>query len=85
MLGGMDPQACSGTPRPPILTFFTYEHLPPHLRAVSQPIAELALAMSDKLSNTRHPAELAAGLRKLLEAKDCLVRAALASDDHGNR
>jgi hypothetical protein len=76
MLGGMNH---------PILAFFTYEHLPPHLREVSQPVAELANTMADKLANTRHPAELAAGLRKLLEAKDCLVRAALAHDDHGNR
>jgi hypothetical protein len=57
-----------------ILQFFTYEHLPPHLRAISEPFAALAAEMIDgKAPN----AEIVAGLRKLLEAKDCFVRAAL--------
>ncbi|MBV1860965.1 MAG: hypothetical protein KUG77_21290 [Nannocystaceae bacterium] len=49
--------------------------LPEHLQAVSKPIAELAhsMAASPNLSGP----ELTAGLRKLLEAKDCLVRAAI--------
>ncbi len=61
----------------PIMQFFKYEHLPPHLQAVSKPFAELA-----ELLNVNLPAsaELSAGLRKLLEAKDCAVRAALSSD-----
>ncbi len=59
----------------PILQFFTHAHLPPRLQAISAPCAELAHAMADKLGATANPAELAAGLRKLLEAKDCFVRA----------
>jgi hypothetical protein len=58
----------------PILQFFDYEHLPPHLQAVSKPIGDLARQMAETLPEG---AETAAGLRKLLEAKDCLVRAKL--------
>lgn len=59
----------------PILRFFAYSHLPEYLQAVSRPIGELAYEMAahEGASN----AEVAAGLRKLLEAKDCFVRAAL--------
>ena len=68
----------AGSPPPspfPIMAFFEYAHLPAHLQAISKPFAELAQQMV--LAPTRHPAEKAAGLRKLLEAKDCAVRAAL--------
>mgnify|MGYP003576480671 CR=1 FL=1 len=51
---------------------FAFEHLPPHLRAVSAPIAELA---DDLVHELPDGPELSAGLRKLLEAKDCMVRA----------
>lgn len=57
-----------------ILRYFAWEHLPADLQEISRPIGELAHAMADTL--TSGP-ELTAGLRKLLEAKDCLVRAAL--------
>ncbi|MGN7869555.1 hypothetical protein [Paracoccus sp. 22332] len=57
-----------------LLRWFEYEHLPPHLQAVSRPIGELAQAMDAALPEC---AEKTAGLRKLLEAKDCLVRAVL--------
>lgn len=57
-----------------LLQYFTYDHLPEHLQAVSRPVAELAHAMVAELPDGP---ELSAGLRKLLEAKDCLVRAAL--------
>lgn len=60
--------------QPAILKFFAYEHLPPHLQEVSKPIGELARSMAASLPPS---AELSAGLRKLLEAKDCLVRAKL--------
>ncbi len=56
-----------------MLKFFAYEHLPPKLQAISKPIGELARSMAARLEG----AELTAGLRKLLEAKDCLVRASL--------
>ena len=61
--------------------FFTYEHLPPHLKPVSHKCAELADFMLG--SSLPDSPELTAGLRKLLEAKDCFVRAALTKDDVG--
>jgi hypothetical protein len=60
----------------PILRYFEWQHLPPQLQAVSRPICELAYEYADLLPSGP---ELAAGLRKLLEAKDALVRAALDS------
>lgn len=57
-----------------ILQHFTYEHLPPHLQSVSKPFAELAKVLAQQLDGP----EVTVGLRKLLEAKDCMVRAALA-------
>ena len=64
-------------PQPPehIMQFFTFEHLPPHLQAVSKPFANLATMVVTTLP--RNP-ERTAALRKLLEAKDCAVRALLA-------
>jgi len=58
----------------PILKYFKYEHLPKNLQLVSKPFCELA-----EFIDNSHPdsAEKSAGLRKLLEAKDCIVRAAL--------
>ena len=58
----------------PILKYFAFEHLPPHLQAVSRPIGELARQLDAELPDG---AEKSAGLRKLLEAKDCMVRAVL--------
>lgn len=57
----------------PILKYFNYDHLPEKLRVVSAPFAALAHQM---LMLPDGP-EKSAGLRKLLEAKDCAVRAAL--------
>lgn len=56
-----------------LLQFFTYEHLPPHLQAISKPFSDLAYKFANALSGP----EMTVGLRKLLEAKDCMVRAAL--------
>lgn len=56
-----------------ILRYFEYEHLPTHLQVVSQPFHNLAHDMAMRLDGP----ELTVGLRKLLEAKDCCVRAAL--------
>ena len=58
-----------------IMKYFEYSHLPENLQEVSKPIGELAKQMNDELPNC---AEKSAGLRKLLEAKDCLVRAKLS-------
>jgi hypothetical protein len=57
-----------------IVRHFAWAHLPGHLQDVSRPVGELALAMAGRLPDGP---ELTAGLRKLLEAKDCFVRAAL--------
>lgn len=59
----------------PILAFFKHDHLPQKLSEIARPYAQLAHKMIAQ--ETSHPAEVAAGLRKLLEAKDCAVRAAL--------
>lgn len=60
-----------------LMRFFTWEHLPPHLRVPSVKCYELAAHMDATLPES---AEKTAGMRKLLEAKDCFVRATL--DEH---
>ena len=62
----------------PIMKYFQYEHLPAHLQEVSRPIGELAELMDETLPDG---AEKSTGLRKLLEAKDCFVRAVLTDPD----
>ncbi|PXY21137.1 hypothetical protein [Prauserella muralis] len=58
-----------------IARFFAYEHLSREdMRAISRQCHDLAESMIRALPDGP---ELTAGLRKLLEAKDCLVRAAL--------
>jgi hypothetical protein len=57
-----------------LLRFFSYEHLPENLQEVSKPLAELAQHVAYNLPDGP---EKTAGLRKLLEAKDCFVRAAI--------
>lgn len=57
-----------------MMQFFAYEHLPVHLQAISKPFGDLAQQIVDTLPSN---AERTAGLRKLLEAKDCTVRAYL--------
>jgi hypothetical protein len=59
----------------PIMEFFRFEHLPPKLQEASRPFGELA-AQVDAVE-TRHHAEKATALRKLLEAKDAAVRCLL--------
>ncbi|YBG03659.1 hypothetical protein ACCQ55_08075 [Klebsiella pneumoniae] len=58
----------------PIMKYFAYQHLPAHLQEISKPIGDLATLMDESLLDS---AEKSAGLRKLLEAKDALVRAKL--------
>lgn len=62
------------SPQEPLLQFFAYDHLPVHLRDVSRPFGELAALIVQTLP--RNP-ERTTALRKLLEAKDCAVRAVL--------
>jgi hypothetical protein len=58
----------------PIMKYFAFSHLPERLQEVSKPIGELATALDATLPDGP---EKSAGLRKLLEAKDCFVRAKL--------
>ena len=57
-----------------IAQYFAYDHLPPNLQEISRPFAELAARV---LKLPRNP-ERTVALRKLIESKDCAVRAALA-------
>lgn len=57
-----------------LLQFFEFEHLPQHLREISILCHGLAFTIAERLPDGP---EKTAGLRKLLEAKDCFVRAAL--------
>ena len=61
-----------------MLQWFTYDHLPQNLQNVSKPFCDLAFT----ICNT-YPAgpERTAGLRKLLEAKDCIVRASIEGNN----
>ena len=58
-----------------LMQFFSYTHLPAHLQAVSKPFGDLAEQIHGTLP--RNP-ERTVALRKLLEAKDCAVRALLS-------
>ena len=66
------------TPSQRLLRFFDYDHLPANLQVISKPIHDLAREMDEKIPDS---AEKTVGLRKLLEAKDCLVRALLESEN----
>lgn len=57
-----------------LMKYFDYEHLPENLQQVSASCRILADTIDVRLSES---AEKTAGLRKLLEAKDCFVRAKL--------
>ena len=59
-----------------LVKFFGYKHLPERLQIVSKPfglMAEEIVNIPDAMVN----AETVMALRKLLEAKDCLVRSTL--------
>ncbi len=55
-----------------LMQFFEYAHLPEHLQVASRPFGELARTMDQTLPDNP---EKSTALRKLLEAKDCAVRA----------
>ena len=67
-------------PVEPMLQFFEYAHLPEHLQEVSKDFAVLARIIVATLP--RNP-ERTVALRKLLEAKDCAVRASLYRSTDG--
>lgn len=58
----------------PMLKFFKYCHLPEKLQLISSPFYDLAHELVRTLP--RNP-ERTVALRKLLESKDCAVRASL--------
>lgn len=57
-----------------LLTWFRYSHLNQDLQSISKACCDLAEQVDTDLPES---AEKTAGLRKLLEAKDCFVRAKL--------
>lgn len=57
-----------------MMQFFAYAHLKPELQEISMPFGQLAEWIVDTLPQN---AERTMALRKLLEAKDCAVRAKL--------
>ena len=59
---------------PDIMKYFEYKHLPEHLQMVSKSFYVMADMVCRKIPAS---AERSAGLRKILEAKDCIVRASL--------
>ncbi len=59
-------------PIEPLLKWFEYSHLPPHLQAVSKPFHDLA---NEIVIQIKRGPERTVALRKLLESKDAAVRA----------
>lgn len=57
-----------------LLQFFKYDHLPVAMQVVSRPFGELAKLLVQNLPSNQERHE---AVRKLLEAKDCAVRAAI--------
>lgn len=57
-----------------MLKYFRFRQLPFELKRHSMPFAKLAIGVVQSVTSSP---ERTAGLRKLLEAKDCIVRAAL--------
>lgn len=58
----------------PLLKFFKFDHLPTHLQGVSKPFYNLAFTI---VATVKRNPERTVALRKLLESKDCAVRANL--------
>lgn len=56
-----------------MLQWFKYDHLPTRLQEISKPLCELA----EEMDSLPEGPEKTAGMRKLLEAKDCFVRASM--------
>lgn len=54
-----------------LLDFFSFGHLPVELQAASRPFCDLAYDIANRLDGP----ETTVALRKLLESKDCAVRA----------
>lgn len=80
--GGARAAAGGGAVTEPIMQYFAWAHLPPHLAEVSRPFGELAELLVETLP--RNP-ERTVALRKLLEGKDAAVRARLARAEEAAR
>lgn len=63
----------------PILQYFKFDHLPPHLQDHSRSFAILANKI---ITTVPRNAERSVALRKLLEAKDAAVRAGLTEPEN---
>jgi ferritin-like protein len=61
-----------------LLRWFDFGHLPEVLQDASEPFADLAALLVERLPDS---AELTTALRKLLEAKDCAVRATIEANE----
>lgn len=62
-----------------MLRYFAFDHLPVRLQEASAPFHSLAQHLVDTLPPGP---EKTAGMRKLLEAKDCAVRTALDTPEY---
>lgn len=65
-----------------LLNLFEHGHLPPHLALISEKFEVLA---HDLVIHLHDGPELSAGLRKLVEAKDCAVRQAVIDHKETNQ
>lgn len=64
-----------------LMKFFTFKHLPLNLQSISETLCATAMLIDTELQES---AEKTAGMRKLLEAKDCFVRAKIEEiEDRG--
>lgn len=63
-----------------LLRFFKHGHLTGEARTVSMECGNLARKMAERLCDSDQGAEVTTGLRKLLEAKDCFVRATIREE-----
>lgn len=68
------------TPDNYLMQYFRFDHLPTGLQEISRPFAELARTLVTLLPNNP---ERTTALRKLLEAKDCAVRAKIFKQEEG--
>jgi hypothetical protein len=65
--------------REKLMRFFDFEHLPAEMQEISKPFGVLAREIHDKIYPDNVERNMA--LRKLLEAKDCAVRAFMLNKD----
>lgn len=64
-----------------LFAYFEYKHLPEKLQTVSCRFHLLAEAMLGDEDMPKNNSQFIYGLQKLLEAKDCFVRAALDKEE----